>query len=302
MVDMPRNLALALVLMAAAAGLPAQDPVGPSRPASDDVRARLKKAVDRSLARFVRELRAELHRAIDETVADGSIEDLLRDLEGRNARPVVAKPGPAPARPTVVLKGEELVRADRLLRSFDRLVDRAGSADPRVRDAATGLRAALGDDVFELSRMPWHVFGLSVKPVAEQVRAAWKWAPMEGLEVQAVDVGSAAERAGFKKGWVLVGTGIGRSGGLLKQMTTLSVIDVRVHKDLSPFPRGHGRAGETVRLKVPRALEGSPAIDSKALMEEMLRKAIRDVVPRGGVIMPADGGPRAGTKPKPGGQ
>lgn len=288
---------------------PGRDPVGDQpqiRPAATgDVRDRLKKAVDRSLAKFVRELRAELHRTIDEAVADGSLDELLRELDGgRLPSPVGSPPGSAPSvlgkkappRPAVILEGKELDQADRLLRGFDRLIAKVGADDPRVKETEVSLRALLGDATFELPRVPWHAYGLEVFPVQAQVREANGLAPMEGLWVRSVQRGSTASAAGIKPGALLLNVGLG--GRDTRRIRDLVTDQKRIRVVVSDAVVAEGKALKTrvAIVPVPQSLAG--ATDSKALMDDMLRRAIKDVVPKGGVVIPRGGGGE--TRPHPG--
>ena len=289
---MPRIFALTIFVLAT--GLQAQGPSKDPRP-GEDVRDRLKRAVDRSLAKFVRDLRTELHRAIDEAAADGALDALIRDLDGRSPGGV-DRPSPriSEGRPRkVVLKGPEHGRADRLLRAFDRLVMTAGPADPRVKQMETDLRAALGAEVFSLKRVPWFAFGLEVEPVdqptrdrlGKQLGTPVASNPMAGLKITAVRSGSAAAKAGLEIGDLIPMSGLGS-----EDAASITRLLAASEKTISIIVQKEPPGVVQMRLPVPAGLAKrvlpSPSGDSKALMDEMLRKAIRDLVPRGGLVVP----------------
>ena len=244
-------------------------------PAADEVlRRRLKPAVDRSLARFVRDLRAELHRIIDGAVDEGdprAIARLLDDLEP--ARP----PRPTPV--ALDISHERLPSVDRILRRLDQLRDLRAPDHPDLRRLEDTVRTLLGETM-DAPRAPWHRIGLGVEPVSEVDRRRLELAPLSGLRVSRVDQSSPASVAGFRVGDLLVAcdgkpVGLGQAGsvsasaGIARGVLTV-VVDA-----------GHGRRlVRTVRL--PAALEDDP----KVLMEEMLRRAIREVIPKDPVVVP----------------
>lgn len=270
---MLRVLVLLAVMVAAALGQES-----PNK--GDALRARLKKAVDRSLARFVRDLRAELHRAVDtavDTGEPGAIADLLEELRLGDRL--------ASAKPKIVIEPDQLVTVDRVLRRLDRLRDLAGPDHPKFKQIESSVRELLGPAI-GVKRVPWHKLGLAVTPVSEAFRAKHDLPAGSGLSVVAVEVGSLGAAIQMNGGEVITAcdgkpVGLGQSGSVALARA-LAVSDGRlIHLGVV------GKDGRRSRRALP--LPGRVDLledDPKALLEEMMRKALKEVIPKGPVVVP----------------
>lgn len=263
---MPRLLALA-VLLGLTVGAAAQEP-----PTGDDaLRRRLKKAVDLSLARFVRELRAELHRAVDEAVDRGETNALTTLLDELAPG---ARPSPKP--PRVVIEPEQLVMVDRVLRRLDRLRDKSGGDHPQVKQLEASVRELLGP-VADVARAPWHKLGLTVAPVTDAFRKQHDLPPGSGLSIMRVEEHSWGAGLALLKGDALVAcsgkpVGLGQPGSV--QFARFLAAGTGRHMSLELIREGR-RVARTVILPGGTDLLDE---DPKALMEAMLRKAVKEVL------------------------
>ncbi|NRA95602.1 MAG: hypothetical protein HRU14_05270 [Planctomycetes bacterium] len=270
---MPRLLVSLAVL---AALVFTQEP--PSK--RDALRARLKKAVDQSLARFVRDLRVELHRAVDSAVDSGdpdAVADLLEELQSRG-RPVQPKP-------KFVIEPAQLVMVDRVLRRLDRLRAVSGTGHPRFKQVESSVRELLGSAI-DVPRAPWHKLGVSVAPVSDAFRARHGLAPGSGLSVVAVEAGSLGAAMRLHEGEAIIAcggkpVGLGQSGSV--ELARLLTVSGRPLTHLEVVGKDGQRSARALRL--PGGMDLAED-DPKALLEAMLRKALDEVIPKGPVVVP----------------
>ncbi|MAG55563.1 MAG: hypothetical protein CMJ83_04655 [Planctomycetes bacterium] len=271
---MLRCLLAAVTLVGA---LSAQSPPS-SSPA--DLERRLKDAVDQRLATFVRELRAELHRAIEEAVAGPGAEkldDVLSRLAG--GKTVVAPKALAD------LDDNTLRRVHRIRTRLASLQRQLGPGHAQV----AAIRGMLREQVGALADAPipdWSRLGIEVAPASGAFRTLYGLPPRVGFVVT-----GASSPGQPPVGTVLVGfsgepLGAGTPGEarLAARLSAAGGAPIR----FETVARGT-RAQVPLTLVLKGAAVAIPD-DPKTLIDEMLRKAIRDIVPPGGIIAPGESG------------
>jgi hypothetical protein len=283
----------------------------------EQLRHELKERVDRALIAAMRSLRSELHAMIDE------------ELDGATAWPPPGALGGGRA------SGSEVERALAVCEArLARLSRVLGADDPRVQELAIELEALRGGRLPAATSLlagvvvipapdevqGWAISGDPVRPAkpfevalsaaSKEFRARHLIPPGVGLRLDAVGERSLFAAAGLVAGDVLVYTTEGPIRGLQDLSEALSRLpagqDLRIQvigersgrrRFVSlPTASAEQARGGTAASEVPEV----PAIpDPKAMIDDMLRRAIRQVVPaEGGLIVPAAPA-EAGGEPSP---
>ena len=257
-----RLCALLLILAGFSEPLWAQ---GQQDPARDAARAEeLKRGIDRALARVLRDLRTELHRAVDDAFRGGeSLEDLLLELDQLSLRAAPASGSALPRQPAPTA-------AERLA-AIDREMHRLGSVPART--PGKGVKPDTSEILPQSA--DWTDLGMTLETASQILN------PKEGqpvvLKVASVARGSVAQDAGIRMGDRL-------EFAPCKDLAVGRLQPSRVIKGLR-FPSGESK-GQAIVLEVP----DGPTLEAARMVRSLFDRAIDEIVPKNGVLTPPSGG------------
>jgi hypothetical protein len=259
---------------------------------NEELATRLKAAVDRSLDRFVLDLRKELHRTIDAAYAESS------DRSSKTGASVISAAGATtlipPVRasdsPTSDLDPAAREQVWRILQRLETLATSLGEDHAEV----AGVRRSLEEDLGPLAGtplIPWARVGLSVAPASDAFRTLHRLPDGVGFRVAAVDPAGPAALAGLREGDVIVGVGDQGALGPLTEAAVRLGQGLRLAADPTDL-RLHVVEGRAHRPDVRRmSFPPPPELSSKSIVEDHLRRALEKVLSGEGMILPVSPDP-----------